>query len=746
MLYNKTDEIFIHDLVKFLKNYEHLNSKTRKKFNISLEDLDFDFKLIIKPKIIKEEKYDVFVNKEGVVKIDMENRENESISTCSEEINKKEKGKGSKAIIDSNKQIEGLLENKPLCQQEESKKENYFPNKSKSSQKFNLKYGKKLEHIKIESTKSKESYEKYSCPLDTIKEQKEIKPKGLFNLGLNCYMNSLLQCLFHIKDLRNYFIENKELFTDKQPVCKAFAEVMYGLKNDENDYYEPKSFKKIMGNVLGLFKGIKAGDAKDLFFHLIDSFLTELAKEVDNVGSDSDNVNNICFDKEKAFQHTLKWIDKDNIIYKTFIGFYESIYNCNIYTNIYSFQEDSFLLFELEKIKKYFKNDKLSLELCFNYYYREQKNSEFYCNRCSRKQIGKAYEKIYRPPKILVLILDRGHGKTFTEEIEIDKYIDLKNIIDDKNYINSSIYRLICIATHQGSSSPTGHYTACCLADDNKYYYFDDTYVHEIKEENLFNNEPYLLFYERIDINKLDEVEKIKKEIKVIKIEEEQSKYNYLTTKDNSPNYSQKTKERLERLEEERLEKEKREKEKLEGLEKERLEKERLEKERREKERLERERREKERLEKERLEKERREKERLEKEKQERQEKERQEKERKEKLKERIEKEKQERLERERERQEKEIERLNNLEALKQRLMMEERENNINQAQYEFLGNKRQMATKEIEIYQKRFIRYKIPKEKENNNIRMVKGELNQMNNPSKQYNNYRPRKIIKEN
>ena len=48
-----------------------------------------------------------------------------------------------------------------------------------------------------------------------IKNHFEIpKPKGLYNLGLNSYMNSLLQCLFYIKELRDFVIKNKDNFNE----------------------------------------------------------------------------------------------------------------------------------------------------------------------------------------------------------------------------------------------------------------------------------------------------------------------------------------------------------------------------------------------------------------------------------------------------------------------------------------------------------------------------------------------------
>ena len=171
----------------------------------------------------------------------------------------------------------------------------------------------------------RKSYQKFGvgCESKEIPSSNSIKPKGLYNLGLSCYMNSLLQCLFHIKELREYFIERNN-FRNDQVVCKAFSEVMYGLKNDPKDYFEAKLFKKEMGNKNNLFSGVRAGDSKDLFINLIDSILSETT--IDN--DDEQRLNNSLdlTNKRKVFEELNKEIDMKNIINELFIGFYETKY------------------------------------------------------------------------------------------------------------------------------------------------------------------------------------------------------------------------------------------------------------------------------------------------------------------------------------------------------------------------------------------------------------------------------------
>ena len=232
---------------------------------------------------------------------------------------------------------------------------------------------------------------------------------------------------------------------------------------------------------------------------MLDKLLVELNTNKSFKEESSEEKELDLFNKLEVCREHEKELDK-NIINDLFAGFYETSYYCqNIKNKItYSFQSEYFLLFEIEKIKNYFKTKELSIELCFSYYLRSQNKNSFFCNNCKEIEEGNCNEGIYRPPKILVLILDRGHGKIFDVKIRFKEYLDLKNIIKEENYEYSSCYQLICVLNSKANYS-SGIYTACCLTDNNSYYYFSDKNSIMIDREKLFEDEPYILFYKRIE-------------------------------------------------------------------------------------------------------------------------------------------------------------------------------------------------------------------------------------------------------
>ena len=332
-----------------------------------------------------------------------------------------------------------------------------------------------------------------------------IKPKGLVNLGLSCYMNSLLQCLYYIKELREYFIQNKNDFKDNQPLCKALADFMDGLKNEKGKYFIPTEFRDEIRKINNLFSENKACDVKDLFINLIDKFLTELTDESDNENSDDNNdEEDEPLAKTTVFSRAQNEVNKNrNIFNDLFSGYYLTTMKCDQKKKVfYSVQNESFMIFDLKNI---YNNEKeLTIDSCFKHY-NKTKRSLYFCSGCKKVHEMESEEKIYRPPQILVIILDRGHGKTFTEKFVFNtEVLELKDYIAEQDYKFESLYHLIGVSTHSGSSSSSGHYTACCLADDNKYYYFSDINIKEIdinNNEEFYKDEPYILFYKRTESN-----------------------------------------------------------------------------------------------------------------------------------------------------------------------------------------------------------------------------------------------------
>ena len=511
-------EKLINKLVKDKENFEEEKLEFKKRVDkeneqLKKEKLDFENEMKNEKLNIQNEKV-----KLKKLKLDFENEMNNERIKINNEKNKLKKLKQDFENEMKNERIN--IKNEKEAFENEKKQERFIIKKDKQQlEKEKLEFTKQMNDERLIIKKEKQQLEKEKSDLEKEKYNIFIKegllnegqnnkknintPKGLLNLGLSCYMNSLLQCLYYIPELRYYFIAKKNSYDDEHPVCKALAEVMYGLRYTENKYFEAREIKNIMGNKNKLFLGVKAGDVKDLYFNLIDSILTELEEDNEEETENEENENKIDLtDKLALFKEAEKENNKNNIINQLLIGYYGTTYYCPKNKNnlSYSFLREYFIIFELEKIKKFCNTNELTIEKCFNYYYRLQEKTSFYCNYCKKVEVGNCYEKIYRPPKILVILLDWGNGKIFKGKVEINQYIDLKICIDEENYDDSTLYKLICTLTHTKSSTPTDHYTARCLTDNDAYYCFNDSYVCQIDENKLFDDEhePHILFYKRI--------------------------------------------------------------------------------------------------------------------------------------------------------------------------------------------------------------------------------------------------------
>jgi hypothetical protein len=282
---------------------------------------------------------------------------------------------------------------------------------------------------------------------------------------------------------------------------------MKKLFESNEKFIEPIKFKKYISQKNSLFKNNKAADATDLFRNLIDSFLNEISNdsqdsfnEMETPGGDEVVINKETLYKEIEIEK------KKNFIYNILNVYNIVTYECphhlkNQDNKTYSIESDSNIIFNLSNIKE----NPISIKGCFKYIQKEKSNNEFFCSHCKKIVTGKSNEKIFCPPNILTIILNRGHGKTFKGKVEIDTILNISEFIDSDGKIfndyneEDTYYRLIGSCNHSGDSSPSGHYTATCYNEEkNSYYSYNDTIVKKLRCYHYYG-EPYILFYKRME-------------------------------------------------------------------------------------------------------------------------------------------------------------------------------------------------------------------------------------------------------
>ena len=168
---------------------------------------------------------------------------------------------------------------------------------------------------------------------------------GLTNLGNTCYMNSALQCVRSVRELTEYFLEDKykkELnpqnpLSHNGQVAKSYASLLHEIYSpNAQSAFAPRNFKNVIGKYGPSFSGYGQQDSQEFLLFLLDGLQEDLNRihkkpYIEKPDSTDEMVNDQVALQEMADKcWEIYKARNDSVITDLFAGMYKSTVRCPI--------------------------------------------------------------------------------------------------------------------------------------------------------------------------------------------------------------------------------------------------------------------------------------------------------------------------------------------------------------------------------------------------------------------------------
>ena len=324
---------------------------------------------------------------------------------------------------------------------------------------------------------------------------------GLINLGNTCYINTCLQILIHCPLFINNFFQkykNKSITPDKK-ISSGFLDIIKTIIQcieNKGSKLDISTFNNSIGSLHQSYASYRPNDSQEfcrVFLEDINNELNEV-KEKPSYRELRSNEKETKSIRDKEYFNNFK--ERENSIITDI--FYSQIVNtfiCECNNKIYSFQKIlDFPLLLPDNVPKISINDLLK-----NYFKIEEIDFSEPCISCKKIVKHKKEFKISRPPKILILSLQRiDETKNIKNQclVEFPEKLDITEFIDeDCKFTFRNKYSLFAVCNHVGNMD-FGHYYAYVKLNEKEWYEFNDSSVRLIGNIiPLVSAEAYSLFY-----------------------------------------------------------------------------------------------------------------------------------------------------------------------------------------------------------------------------------------------------------
>ena len=321
----------------------------------------------------------------------------------------------------------------------------------------------------------------------------EFELYGFINDGNNCYLNSSLQLLTRIKEMKYEIINykgniNSETITNGQLFIE-FKKILENIENGKNPI-NPKRLKKVMGEIDIRYFQNNQEDANEFISNFLDGLLDEtgdiesLPKPLELNDKDELEAYNKFYNRFYKLKGNSFLLDLFYVILKT----QKVCKDCSKFS--IKFNEYNIIELPIYELAKKNRNKELNFKEIFQNFFRKNENIDGKCKYCGSSNI---YEltNLYKLSKYLIFYF----GRTVNDEY-INNTIIYPEEIDLKVDGNSK-YKLQCTIEHSGGAH-YGHYTSLCyISKVKKWHNFSDTSFYP-NNNGFHGDNAIILLYKKI--------------------------------------------------------------------------------------------------------------------------------------------------------------------------------------------------------------------------------------------------------
>ena len=374
--------------------------------------------------------------------------------------------------------------------------------------------------------------------LKILREKGEEIVFGLNNLGNTCYLNSTVQCLGRVTELRNalkdYAKKNSSDYNSINPSKKltyAWGKT-YNLLDNATDPVTPMQLVQVIREINPMFAEVDHGVCKQQDAdECVSLLLNNIHDTLKTNGDGSEVYSKVLIDelfgiemevKMKNVEETSEVKTKKEVLYKLIC--YIDNNTLELVEGLKKSLKEKIDLFSdvLQRNTNFEKSQLINrlpnyLSVQFMRFYWKQANT------LTGAKAGKA--KILKSvifSKIIDLY-DMCTDET-KELLNIGRKIESKLMKDDKDfkaenvkieegkdYVLTGRYQLISVITHQGRSSDSGHYIGWVHKKDDKWLKYDDSEVTMVSTNDILElkgggdwHMAYICFFRQLEVPLMD--------------------------------------------------------------------------------------------------------------------------------------------------------------------------------------------------------------------------------------------------